>query len=248
MAAAIAAITGAPLPEVGPRPMPEPLVFVYAADPIDGDLVFMPLESALRHAPVAVAAEVAGTWRDFFALAGRDAMDLWTDLSRRARYRNFDDYQLQRILAAPHGRRRSAEALRKAYTALACPRNRPPERGEPVSREGLRQLALARRSSFYDPNLEMEQSMPMLARQLFEHHHRDAEGRALYPAYEARHLDGLVGVFREDGHTLVNDDFLVGCFRGRVRDPDAVRRRVSGYRDPGELEQLLADGRRAMEA
>ena len=187
----IAVVTGEPQPDRGPVTVQDGagLDFIYGADPNSGSqLVFIELESALHWAPVMVAAEIAGTWGRFEELdPGATSSSLRESLAERSRYPDFESFRDRQpnwdsdededANAARDEAEQTEAGLREAYADLRCPDQRGPLDDDEVNRSDFYTWESDGLVEFFDPNVEMCDTMPEAIRRKVDDY-RDA-GRLL---------------------------------------------------------------------
>lgn len=243
----IGLVSGEPQPERGPVTVleGEERIYIYAFDPLNGDnLFFMTLDEAERWAPVAVAAEIAGTWGRFEELGGETASSLREQLAEHARYPDFESFRDREPNPDPDCAGSAADAdeiraeigdneaeLRAAYAGLDCPRQRGPLADDPLDRCDLITWNDERLLYYFDPLRAMCSNMPGSISREFGTEYYTILGDGPYAEYKPEDHDAIVAAFARLGITLIRDETLVATFWGLETDLDGIRRRLEAYRD-----------------
>lgn len=243
----IGLVSGEPQPARGPVTVLQgsERIFVYSPEPFNEDkLIFMTLDEAETWAPVAVAAEIAGTWGRFEELAGYSGSSLRERLAEHSRYPDFESFRdrepnpdLDRDDFATEADETRAEAgdteaeLRDAYADLNCPHQRGPLDDDPLDRCQLITWDEERLLDYFDPLGAMCTSMPGSISREFGTEYYTILGDGPYAEYKPEDHDAIVAAFARLGITLIRDETLVGAFWGLETDLDGIVRRLEAYRD-----------------
>jgi len=243
----IGEVTGEPQPDRGPVTVmdDDELIYLYDFDPLNGDkLFFMPLCEAEEWAPVAAAAEIAGTWARFVELGGDRASSIRESLAEHARYPDFESFRD----GDPNDLADSDDAdqargdpvlpeaeLCAAYAELDCPRDRGPLDDEPMDRCELINWEEDRILEFSYLSRAMLSNLPACILRDFVGSYCTDFDDGPYAEIKPEDHDAILAAFARLGFTVIRDDMVIRAFWGLETDLDAIRRRLDSYREVGRL-------------